>query len=168
MPRESVSAQGLSAELSVEPSAGLSADLYDHDYVQWLTEVVKCLKYGTFDQLGSENLQYLLAELEAMGRSEKRAIESNLRVLLLHLLKWSYHPQRRSRSWQSSIQEHRIRIRKALRDSPSLNNYLSEVFAETYEDASVLAACETGLSKDAFQRPCPWSLNQVLEEHWLP
>jgi hypothetical protein len=42
-----------------------------------------------------------------MGRSERRSLESNLIVVLLHLLKWQYQPEKRSGSWEGSIIEHR-------------------------------------------------------------
>jgi hypothetical protein len=110
----------------------------------------------------------LLEEIADMGRSEKRAIDSNLRVVLLHLLKWNYQPQQRSGSWRGSITEHRIRIRKALQDSPSLKNYLLEVFPETYQDATKIASQETELELEIFPTSCEWTLQQVLDEEWLP
>jgi hypothetical protein len=103
-----------------------------------------------------------------MGRSEKRAIESNLRVVLWHLLKWQYQPQNRSGSWRGSIAEHRIRIRKTLEHSPSLKTYLNEVFADTYQDAIKVASEETGLAPTTFPATCEWTLPQVLDETWRP
>jgi Domain of unknown function DUF29 len=118
-----------------------SADaLYEQDYYHWLEQTALCLRKRAFDQLDLENL---IEEIEDMGRNEKRAIESNLRIVILHLLKWKYQPQQRSGSWRGSITEHRIRIRKALQDSPSLKNYLPEVFSETYQDAIKIASQET-------------------------
>jgi predicted DNA-binding ribbon-helix-helix protein len=141
------------------------ANLYDRDYYNWLKQTALSLRKREFDQLDMENL---IEEIEDMGRSEKRAIESNLRVVLLHLLKWKYQPQQRSGSWRGSIAEHRIRIRKALQDSPSLKNYLPEVFAETYQDAIKIASQETGLEPETFPTSSEWTLQQVLDEAWLP
>lgn len=140
-------------------------DLYDQDYAHWLEQTALCLRKQAFEQLDIDNL---IEEIEDMGRSEKRAIESNLRVVLWHLLKWRYQPQNRSSSWQGSIAEHRIRIRKALGDSPSLNNYLNEVFAETYQDAIKVASEETGLDPKTFPTTCEWTLSQALDETWRP
>ncbi len=140
-------------------------NLYERDYCQWLEQTALSLRKQAFDQLDLENL---IEEIEDMGRSEKRAIESNLRVTLLHLLKWQYQPQQRSGSWRGSIAEHRIRIRKALQDSPSLKNYLPKVFSETYQDAIKIASLETDLEPETFPTPCQWTLQQVLDEEWLP
>ncbi len=63
--------------------------LYEQDYYRWLEQTALLLRQRAFSQI---NLEYLIAEIEDMGRSEKRAMESNLRVILLHLLKWKYQP----------------------------------------------------------------------------
>ncbi len=140
-------------------------NLYEQDYYCWLEQTALHLRKQAFGQLDLENL---IEEIEDMGRSEKRAIESNLRVVLLHLLKWKYQPQQRSGSWRGSITEHRIRIRKALQDSPSLKNYLLDVFPETYQDATKIASQETGLELESFPTSCEWTLQQVFDEEWLP
>jgi predicted DNA-binding ribbon-helix-helix protein len=141
------------------------ANLYEQDYYSWLEQTALSLRKQAFDQLDLENL---IEEIEDIGRSEKRALESNLRVVLWHLLKWKYQPLQRSGSWRGSIAEHRIRIRKALQDSPSLKNYLPEVFDETYQDAIKIASQETGLESETFPISCEWTLQNVLDEAWLP
>ena len=141
-----------------------SIKLYEQDYYRWLEQTILHLRQQTFDQL---DLEALIAEIEAMGRSEKRAIESNLRVILMHLLKWKYQPQQRSGRWGGSIAEHRIRVRKSLQDSPSLKKYLSEIFPEAYQDAIKIASRETNLEPAIFPTFCEWTLQQVLdEEYW--
>jgi len=141
-----------------------SIKLYEQDYYHWLEQTALHLRRQAFDQLDLENL---IAEIEAMSRSEKRAMESNLRVILTHLLKWKYQSQQRSGSWGGSIVEHRIRIRKSLQDSPSLKNYLPEIISETYQDAVKIASRETSLEPIIFPTSCEWTLQQVLnEEYW--
>ena len=49
----------------------------------------------------------MLEEIETMGRSEKRELDSQLTVLLVHLLKWHYQPMRRGKSWQLTIEGRR-------------------------------------------------------------
>jgi predicted DNA-binding ribbon-helix-helix protein len=138
---------------------------YGQDYYLWLTQTAQHLRQRAFDQLDLENL---IEEIDDMGRSEKRAVESNLRVVLMHLLKWKYQPQNRSGSWKGSIAEHRIRIRKALRESPSLKNTLRDGFIETYQDAVKVAVQETELDPETFPASCEWTVQQVLDEQWLP
>ncbi len=63
--------------------------LYDHNYYAWLVEQARLLGGERYDELDSE---HLAEELEDMGRSERRALESHLKKLLLHLLTWSAQP----------------------------------------------------------------------------
>ncbi|MEB3293098.1 MAG: DUF29 domain-containing protein [Synechococcales bacterium] len=139
--------------------------LYEQDYVRWLEETAHHLGQKFFDRLDLFNL---IEEMEDMGRSEKRSIESNLRIILMHLLEWQYQLEQRSGSWRGSIAEHRIRIRKSLKESPSLKPYLTEVFAESYQDTVHIASQETGIPTHQFPTVCEWSLQQILDEEWIP
>ncbi len=103
-----------------------------------------------------------------MGRSDRRSLESNLVVVIMHLLKWQFQPECRSRSWKSSIVEHRRRIRNDLKDSPSLKPYLAEVFAECYWDAVESASVETGLPMEVFPQLCPYTSVEVLDSNFFP
>lgn len=139
--------------------------LYDADYAAWIEATLQKLRQQDYSRVDWENL---LEEIEDMGRSEKRGLESNLVVIILHLLKWQYQPDRRSRSWVSSLLEHRRRIRRALKDSPSLKPYLNNILYETYADGIKQAAIETGLARDAFPAECPYAIAQILDEDFLP
>ena len=141
-----------------------SQDLYNRDYCQWLIHTAKLLKGKEFAKLDLENL---IEEIESLGKSEKRAISSNLIIVILHLLKWRYQPEKRYNSWKSSIREHRRRIQRLLIDSPSLNNYLSEILADCYLAAKKQASDETGLSVVAFSEESPFSLTECLDEDFL-
>ncbi|MFN9556957.1 MAG: DUF29 family protein, partial [Dolichospermum sp.] len=54
--------------------------LYDQDYYLWIRTTINQLRTGQFSAVDLENL---LEELETIGRSEKRAIESLLTKLLV-------------------------------------------------------------------------------------
>ena len=69
--------------------------LYDQDYYLWIRTTINQLRTGQFSAVDLENL---LEELETMGRSEKRAIESLLTKLLVHLLKLKYWDSERERN----------------------------------------------------------------------
>ncbi len=138
--------------------------LYEQDYYRWLTQTANLLKLKDFTKLDLENL---IEEIESLGKSEKRAIKSNLIVVILHLLKWQYQSPKRSNSWKSSIREHRRRIEELLIDSPSLKNYLSEIFTSCYVAAKKQASDETGLSITFFPEECPFTLEESLDEDFL-
>ena len=139
--------------------------LYDTDYLRWIETTVEKLRVRDFSNIDWENL---IAEIEDMGRSERRSLESNLVVILLHLLKWQFQPDQISGSWKASIVEHRRRIRKTLKDSPSLKPYLEEVLVECYADAVEQASAETGLSVETFPQLCIYTAVEVLDSEFLP
>jgi Domain of unknown function DUF29 len=95
-------------------------------------------------------------------------VESYLEVILLHLLKWAYQPERRGRSWQKSLLQARHRLAKLLRENPSLAEQVPWFLSEGYPHARRLAAVETILSLATFPEACPWLIEQVLDEEFFP
>ena len=142
-----------------------TTDLYERDYYLWLSHTAQLIKEGKFDEVDSANL---IEEIEDMGRSEKRAVRSNLIIVLLHLLKYKYQPEKRTNSWKSSIREHRRRLRDDFQVSPSLKQYMTEVFDECYQDGREQAADETGLPLDTFPDLSPFTPTEVLNPDYLP
>ena len=140
-------------------------NLYERDYVEWLKATSKHLKNREFESLDIENL---IEEIETLGRSEKRAIESRLRILLMHLLKYKYQSTKRTNSWRYTIREKRLCILKSFKDSPSLKNHFQTIFTETYNDARALASDETGLDIATFPQNCPFRIELILDTEWLP
>ncbi|WP_366837156.1 DUF29 domain-containing protein [Nostoc sp. LPT] len=119
------------------------SSLYEQDFYLWIQTTAELVKQKNFTQLDLDNL---IEEIETMGRSEKRALESNLEVLLMHLLKYQIQTERRSKSWQYTILEHRRRVQKALKESQSLKPHFDQVFDESYQTARRLAVIKTGLA----------------------
>jgi Domain of unknown function DUF29 len=89
-------------------------------------------------------------------------------VLLVHLLKWKFQPEMRSGSWGGTINEQRRRIRKLLKDSPSLRSFFEGLLDECYEDARLQAAIETGLAIETFPEACPFPLTDIMEPAFFP
>jgi hypothetical protein len=147
------------------PSVSATANFYEQDYYLWLQHTLKLLREN---QLSELDIPHLIEEMEDMGRSEKRAVESNLVVILMHLLKYQYQPQKRSNSWKASIREHRRRLRKLFKDSPSLKPYFQEVFQECYQDAREQASDETGLSLERFPIESPFTPEDTINREYLP
>jgi len=141
------------------------SDLYEQDFYLWIQTTAELLKQGRLTELDLENL---IEEIETMGRSEKKALRSNLEVLLMHLLKYEYQAEKRSGSWRATIREHRKRLREALEESPSLKPYFSEVFGLCYDDARLLTADETELHLAIFPEQSPFTPEQTLDPDFLP
>src|SRR5712692_8509170 len=97
----------------------LKPSLYEEDFVVWSMHNAELLRAG---RLQEADIEHIAEELEDMGKSQRRALESRLTVLLLHLLKWQFQPERRSSSWRATIVAQRIAIIKILREAPSLES----------------------------------------------
>ncbi|EGV16732.1 DUF29 domain-containing protein [Thiocapsa marina] len=140
-------------------------DLYDADIVAWAEQQAHWLRAGALDRL---DLEHLAEEIEDVGKSEQRELASRLSLLLAHLLKWQFQPERRGSSWQRTIREQRRAIKARLDRTPSLKAMLRDAtwLDEIWADAVADAVGETGLS--AFPENCPWRLTDVLEVDWLP
>jgi hypothetical protein len=134
-------------------------NLYDQDFYQWTHEQAELMKAGAMSQLDIPNL---IEEIESMGRSEKRELRSRLTVLLMHLLKWDYQPDRRSGSWKSTINTQRMDIEFVLKDNPSLKHNLEIVIDETYRVARQRVADETGLPESVFPLSCSYTVEQIM------
>ena len=137
---------------------------YDGDFFAWTQEQGRRLRETRPNRIDWE----IAEEIDCLGRSEKRSIEGNLPVVLLHLLKWQYQAGGRNNSWRKSIVEHRKRIRREITDSPSLRHYPSEVLAEEYEIARLGASGETGLPETVLPEVCPYTVEQVQDADFWP
>ncbi len=138
---------------------------YEQDFYGWTQEQAALLKAGRLNDLDIENL---IEEVETMGRSEKRELESRLTVLLLHLLKWKYQEVGRGRSWELSIIEQRLRFEETLEENPGLNPKLDEILTKAYKFATIQASRETKISNNVFPQECPWDLDQIMDDNFYP
>jgi hypothetical protein len=143
----------------------MNAQIYREDFHAWAMQNAQLLRQGRLAEIDIENIA---EELEDMGASKERELESRLGVLLAHLLKWVYQPERRGTSWRATIEEQRRRIERVLRKNPSLKAKLDEAFADAYGDARLIAMRETGMDKQAFPENPPFSLAQTLGEDYWP
>jgi hypothetical protein len=142
----------------------MSTPNYQQDYYGWAIHNAELLRQG---RLAEIDVEHIAEELEDMGGSKERELESRLGVLLAHLLKWVYQPERRGNSWRATIEEQRRRIDRVLRKNPSLKSKLEEAFLDGYGDARLIAMRETGMDKAVFPEVCPFSLQDALDDrHW--
>ena len=140
---------------------------YESDVVAWAKEQAALIRAGQFDQL---DLTHIAEEIEDVGKSEQRELASRMAVLLAHILKWKFHPQKRSVSWTLTIKEQRRLLVRRVQKTPSLSPILSdpEWVDEIWVDAKALAEKETGLDMSTYPEICPWSMVDVLTPEWLP
>jgi hypothetical protein len=138
---------------------------YEADFYTWAHAQAALLRAGQLDQI---DLLNIAEELESMGKSQYRALDSRLSILLMHLLKWEHQPERRSRSWQATIKVQRSALKKHLRENPGLKSRIDEAIADAYPDAVNLAIAETSLPEATFPETCPWSFHQAADETFWP
>lgn len=142
-----------------------TSHLHETDFYAWTQEQVSLLKTQQWEQLDTTNL---IEEIETLGRRERQELRNRLGVLLGHLLKWQFQPEKRTNSWLGTIREQRVQIKLLLQDSPSLKPYLDEVFLTVYELGLALAIRETQLGEQVFPEICPYTPDQTLNSEFLP
>jgi hypothetical protein len=131
---------------------------YMRDFYTWLMEQARAVREGRWGAVDRENLA---EEIESLGREQFNKLESALRVLLLHILKWDHQPERRGRSWALSIREQRLEVDDVLADNPGLKPRIAEAMTRAYRKARVQAAKETGLDEAQFAETCPYSFDDI-------
>src|ERR1051325_1039077 len=142
-----------------------NAVAYDEDFFAWTEEQARLLREGAFSEIDAANLA---EEIESMGKNNRRELGSRLAVLLMHLLKWHYQPNRRSPSWATTVRDQRDEIEEILSDSPSLRPVVRDALSSVYKRARRKAIGETGLPEATFPSDCPFTLEQILAEDFLP
>jgi hypothetical protein len=137
---------------------------YETDVVAWANEQAALLRSGKLSAIDALNIA---EEIESVGRSERNELESRMAVLLAHLLKWQFQPERRGHSWEATIKIQRLHLTELLRDSPSLkHSFENEKFLRTmWLHATVLAGDQTQLD---MRRTWIWPLDLVLDDDFWP
>lgn len=136
---------------------------YDTDYYAWLTETAKAVEEGRWSDVDAAQIA---EELIDLSKSERRGIESHLERIIMHILKIRYQPGCHTRSWDLSIAESRMRVKKLLGENPSLAARIEEMISDAYETARYEAARETNIALDVFPEECPYSTDDVMTRDW--
>lgn len=144
---------------STSNESSAAAIRYGDDFFGWVQQQVELLRAGRLAEIDAGNIA---EELSDVGGEQYDKLESSIRVIVQHLLKWDHQPERRSRSWVLSIAEHRRRVLRVLKKNPSLKSSLDEAVDEAYDDAKGDAWRETGLPGDTFPRVCPYDWSSIM------
>ncbi|MFN8491513.1 MAG: DUF29 domain-containing protein [Caldilineaceae bacterium] len=142
---------------------------HETDFYAWTQQQANWLRTEALEKLDLPNLA---EEIEDMGRSEQRELDNRVTILLRHLLKLSCLPNSNpARGWRSTIKEQRYRIDRLLTKNPSLRSLAPEMIKDVYPEASDLALddlTQDNLADKTFPARCPWTVEQILDLHWLP
>ncbi len=142
-----------------------AADLYDKDFSEWALRNAELVRSGNFNEA---DLEHIAEEIEDLSKSRQRALESAVIQIMLHLLKYELQPVKRSRSWLMSIAKQRVKIRRILRESPSLRPQLQAIATDSYSDAVTYASIETGIPHAEFPKECPFAVSMLLDDDFPP
>ena len=143
----------------------MSTGLYEHDFYAWANQQAALLRAG---DLSVADIEHIAEEIESMGKTEKRELVSRLSLLLMHLLKWQVQPERRGRSWRSTVTIQRHALADHLTDNPSLRSSLDQTLVRAYDNARLGAIGETDLPESFFSSGCPWPFEQIMDEEFWP
>jgi hypothetical protein len=138
--------------------------LYEDDYALWLEKNIQLLAGRQLKDLDYDNL---IEELESLGRSERKTAESLVKQLLIHLLLyeyWTSEQDRNSDHWRVEIGTFRDQLSDELK-SKTIYNHVVEHLEPLYKRAVKLAVLKSGISLPI---ACPYTIEQILNEDWLP
>jgi len=140
---------------------------YETDVVAWANEQARLIRAGRFDML---DIEHIAEEIEDVGKSEQRELANRMALLLAHLLKWQFQPERQSNSWARTIKEQRAAVVRRLTNTPGLRACMSDPdwWADVWADAGIFASKETGIEYEKFPEICPWTEAEILGDGWLP
>lgn len=140
-------------------------DLYERDTYSWAMQQADALRRRSANEVDWDNVA---EEIESVGKSEARELESRYIVLLTHLLKWLYQPAGRSRSWEASIRVQRASLARVMETNPGLKPRRDELFGAAYRIARLEASGETELPLEAFPETNPFTLAEAMDEGSWP
>jgi Domain of unknown function DUF29 len=141
---------------------------YHTDFVAWADETAKLLRQRRFDEIDPDAL---VEEVEGLAKWDRQALRRQLQRLLVHLLKWQYLPNdlERTRSiWGTTITQARNDIADDMEDSLSLRSYPAEALDRVYQRARREARDQSQCDLSTFPEQCPWPIEHILEDDWLP
>lgn len=136
--------------------------LHETDFNLWIEETKKAIANRDVEAMDWENLW---EEIDDMGKSAKRSLESYLELLVAHILKLQYWESERERNykhWQVEVAAFRKRIFRLLKRNPSLKVYMAEVYPEIFSDTVESWRLEFDIPEESFVE-----LNQILEREFF-
>jgi hypothetical protein len=140
--------------------AVIAKTLYGTDFAEWSTQTAELLRQRRFDEIDIENVA---EEIQSLGDSQSQGARSQLRRMLMHLIKQKIQPERDGSSWRASIVNAQREILDAIDSSLSLRRRLGDRLDALYKQAIRDARYETGLHAEEIPAECPFTLAQLLD-----
>ena len=137
--------------------------LYVTDFALWIEQTVSSIKSQDYSNVDWENL---IEEIEALGKRDRRELESRLTTLFEHTLKRNYvNLPECYGGWEATISRTQQELSRILRDSPSLRNNFLTIYDECYQNARKNMSKEYEL-KFPDDCPFPQDVETLLTENF--
>jgi len=141
----------------------MNTNLYETDFYRWTFEQAQFLELGKLEGLDLVNLA---EEIISLGKQKQQEISNRLGILIGHILKWQYQPEKRTRIWQVTIQLQRAEIQDLLTDNPSLKSYIDMAIQRGFRSGLALVLSETPIKKKDLPAVCPYVFEQLLDTNF--
>jgi len=141
----------------------MQTKLYESDFYAWTIQQSELLQLRKLDHLDFENL---IEEIESLGKQQKQELRNRLGILIGHLLKWHYQPEKQSKSWLSTIKEQRREVKLIIDENPSLKPYLEQAIKLGTSQGLDLVVRETPLNYRDLPKECPFLLEQIFDDYF--
>ena len=149
------------------------ARLYGVDFFRWTQEQAALLRQVPDERVNLPiDWNHAAEEIEDMGRSDLRAVNSRIGVILEHLLKLEHSPVGNpSDGWVEAVVRCRGDVSRILDDSPSMRRKLPERWLKEHALARRSAArglARNGVDEEEIPAEPPYTVDQVLDPDWWP
>lgn len=147
---------------------------YDDDFHAWALAQAAHLRAAQPSEVDWENIA---EEIESLGKSLQRELQSRITLVLEHLLKFQYSLNRDpTAGWKRTLLEQRHEIADLLEQSPSLRRGIDPALDRCFTRGrkSALAGFEEfepdrmSDYRALLPSAIPYSVDQILDEDFLP
>ena len=151
------------------------ASLYDRDFFAWTEQQAGRIRSAASTQLNLLiDWNEVAEEIEDLGKSLERELQSRLATIIEHLLKLQHSPTGDPHEgWQSTVLRERREVRLLLKQSPSLRRKVSAMLPDAGAEAARDAARGLETRGEIDRRGVQFVTAQMLAEEqvmgdWLP
>lgn len=147
--------------------------LYDDDFYAWTRQqAAELRRLAQTRPNAALDFPHLIEEVADLGKSERNAVRSHLRVVIEHVLKLASAPASDLRiAWHETIQDARLELEDKL--APTLRRDLQRNLGRIYARGRRGASGSLRLhgepeAAEALPADCPWRLADLLNPDWFP
>lgn len=157
----------MTAKTELRRRSATPTSLYEQDFLAWTLEQAAFLRSHDF---ANADIERIAEEIEDLGRSSRLALSSQLRRVIIHLMKLQASPAADPRAgWRGTIAAARAEIDALLTANPSLRREIPSLVQAEIIRARRVAAAELAdhAENPAGLETLTYTPDQILGT-WLP